>query len=111
MLLSVGKIQPLATSVVSAGVVSGFSRTSLEPVNLGDIGMVERGEDLGFALEPGKVGVRGQRVRQYLDRDRAFQVHVGCPVHFTHTAGTDKGGDLVRADACAGGQRHLARIL
>ena len=80
--------------------MSGFSRTSLEPVNLGDIGMVERGEDLGFALEPYRI--RGQRRRQNLDRYVAFQLAVARAVDLAHTAGAERRDDFVGPEAGAG---------
>ena len=40
-----------------------------QPVNGGNVRMIERGEQLGFALEPGNaIGVLGELFRQNLDR-------------------------------------------
>ena len=57
----------------------------LEPVDRGDVGMVQRGERLGFALETRQaVGVLRERVGQDLDRDVAIELRVGraktCPI-------------------------------
>jgi len=51
----------------------------LEPVNLRDVRMIERGQDLGFALEA------------------------------VHPAGADAGKHLVAADATSWFERHLRR--
>jgi hypothetical protein len=36
--------------------------------------------------------------------DEAFETRVGCPVHFSHAAGTERADDLVGAEASAGGE-------
>ena len=51
----------------------------LEPVNGGNVGVIERREDFRFALEPGQpVGVGRERGRQKLDGDLALQLRVGA---------------------------------
>jgi hypothetical protein len=46
----------------------------LEPVHVRDIGMIEPGEDLRFALAPGEpIGIVREKVRQDLDRDVTIQ--------------------------------------
>jgi hypothetical protein len=54
----------------------------LEPVNLGNIRVIERGQDLGLALETSQpVGVRDESRRQHLECDFAFERRVGGPIH------------------------------
>ena len=54
----------------------------LEPVDRGDVGMIQRRERLRLALEPRQAfGVSCERVRQDLDRDLAIQLRVRRPIH------------------------------
>ena len=79
----------------------------LEAVDRGDVGVLQLGEDLRLALEAGEaVGVRGERLRQDLDRDLALELRVGRPVDDAHAALAERGGDLVGAEARAD---HRAR--
>src|ERR1700694_5614477 len=69
--------------------------------------MVERGQDLGFALEAGHaLGVAGKRLGQNLQRNIALQLGVAGAVHLAHAAGTDGREDLVRAKSRTHCQRH-----
>ena len=74
--------------------------------------MVERGEHLRFALEPGEsFGVAGEGVRQDLDRDVAIQLGIARAIHLAHAAGPHGGEDLVRAEADARGWgRHFCSV-
>jgi hypothetical protein len=77
----------------------------------GDIGMVERGERLGLALEPRHpFRVARERVRQHLDRDVTLQPRVACTIHLAHSARAEQGNDVVGAEARAGAQGHLTTI-
>ena len=56
-----------------------------EPVDRGDVRMIQRRERLRLAFEPRQAfGVRGERVRQDLDRDLATSVvsvaRYTCPI-------------------------------
>ncbi len=74
----------------------------LEPVDRGDVGMIERRERLGLALEPRQAfGVRCERVRQDLDRDLAAKGRVRRPIHFAHSTDADAGDDFVDAESGA----------
>ena len=78
-----------------------------ETVDRGNIGMIQRGEDFGFALKARQpIGVSRQRRRQDLDGDLALQLRVGRPIHLPHAAFADFGGDLIRAETGAGSQGH-----
>ncbi len=69
--------------------------------------MVERGEQLGFALKPRKsIGIAGKRVRQDLDRDLALQPRIACAIHFSHSAAADQGDHFIRSETGAGGETH-----
>ena len=70
--------------------------------------MIQRGEGLGLAFEPREtLGVLGERVRQDLDRHLATQRRVRGPVDLPHAAFPERRGDLVHAEAGAGGQSQL----
>ena len=76
-----------------------------EAVDCGDVGMIQRGEHLGFALEPCQaVGVVRERLRQDLDRDVTIQLGVACAVDLTHSTLADRGDDFVDAEARAGAE-------
>ena len=79
----------------------------LEAVDDRDVGMIQRREDFGFALEPHQpLGVCRNGLRQDLDRDLPFQVRVSSAIHLTHAAHSDLGGDFIRAEAGASSERH-----
>ena len=85
---------------------------AFETIDRGDVGMVQRGEHLGLALEPGEtLRIRRDRFRQNLDRDGALQVGVGGPIHLSHATGAERRGYFVRAEPCPAGQGHEVRIL
>ena len=78
----------------------------------GDVRMVQRGEDFGFALEAREpIGIAGERLGQHLDRDLAFQLGVRRAIHLAHPAGADLGGDFVRAEAGAWSYSQWSRGL
>jgi hypothetical protein len=89
--------------------VSGISGTVLQPVDRGDVGMVERRQHFGFALEPRQpLGVRRDGRGQHLDGDLALQPRVGRAIHLAHAACPERAEHLVDADALSGRQRHRA---
>ena len=56
-----------------------------QPVDVPDVGMVQRGEDLGFALEAGQaVGISGERLGQDFERHVAVELRVAGAVDLTH---------------------------
>jgi hypothetical protein len=72
--------------------------------------MIQRREDFGLALKAHQsVGISGKRGRQDLDGDLTFQLRVRRPIHLPHAAFPDRRGDVVDADARAGGQGQLCR--
>jgi hypothetical protein len=59
----------------------------LQAVDSGNVGVVEGGEEAGFALEPGEaLGVRNERLWQELDRDCPAKVAVVGSVDLAHAA-------------------------
>ena len=75
-------------------------------IELADVGVIERRNSAGFALEPlfGVVLV-GEMLRKNLDRDRSFKPGVAGAVDFAHAAGTDRRADLVGAEFGSGIQQ------
>ena len=73
-----------------------------QAIDVRDVRMVERGEDLRFALEPGEaIGIVGEGIRQHLHRDVAIELGVARAIHLAHAAFADLRGDLIRAKASA----------
>ena len=85
---------------------------SFQPVNRGDVGMIERGEQFGFALEPGEaIGVRGHSGRQHLDGHRALQAGVGGLVDLAHASFADLSGDFVDAETETGRESQQVGVI
>ena len=75
----------------------------LEPVNVRDVGMIEGGQHLGLALEAREpFGIRGERLREDLDRDVASELRVLRPVNLSHASRAERREDLVGSEARAG---------
>jgi hypothetical protein len=69
--------------------------------------MVQQGEHFCFALEPREpIVVSGDRRRQNLDRDLAFQSGIGGPIHLPHPTFADLRGDFVDSEASARSEGH-----
>ena len=66
--------------------------------------MIQGRERLRFAFKPRQAfRIRGERVRQDLDRDLAPKRRVCCPIDLPHPAFADWRGDFVNAETGAGG--------
>ena len=77
-----------------------------EVVDGHDVGVGQRGDGLGFALEAGQaVGVFGDLGRQDLDGDDAVECVAGL-VDLAHASGADGLEDLVVTQTCAGLDIH-----
>jgi hypothetical protein len=88
----------------------GHARALLQPVDGGDVGVVQRGQRARLPVEPRQsILILCHRLRQDLDGHGAAQVGVGGAVHLTHATDTDLRGNLVRTDSGTRGQRHAAR--
>ena len=73
-----------------------------EPVDLGDVRMVQRGERPRLAREAGQLfRTRGKRRRQDLDRDVAIERRVARAVDLAHPARTERADDFVGTQALA----------
>ena len=80
----------------------------LDAVDLCDVRVVERGQQLGLPLEPGQpIGIGGEDVPEQLEGDVAVQPRVAGAIHFAHPARAEDAGDLeVPREPVARGQRH-----
>jgi hypothetical protein len=79
----------------------------LEAVDRGDVGVLQLGEELRFALEAREtLGVGGECLGQDLDRDLAPELRVGRPVDDPHPALAERAGDLVGSEAASGRETH-----
>jgi hypothetical protein len=85
----------------------------LETVNRGDVRMIQRGEDFGFAPEPAEaLDIRRELIRKHFDGDSPLQIRIAGAVDLAHPAFAELSGDFVWAEASARGERHRsARIL
>ena len=69
-----------------------------ETVDRADVRMIERCENVGFALEAREpVGIDGEELRKDLERDVAIELCVARTIDLAHAAGADSANDLVRA--------------
>src|SRR5262245_64507347 len=69
------------------------------PVDAADVRMVQRGEHLGFALEPGEaIGIEREGFGEDLQGDVAIQRGVARTIDFAHAARAERGEDLVAAE-------------
>ncbi len=76
-------------------------------VKRADVRMIQAGNNLGLALEAlAAYRVVSKMRRKNLDSDGAVQARVSRPIHFPHSASTQRSDDLVRAQPRAVGQRH-----
>jgi hypothetical protein len=81
-----------------------------EAVDLRDVRMVQRREQLRLALEPGEpLGIVRERLEQHLDRNRAFEPRVARSINFSHATDTKRSGDFVGPHRIAGFELHLVR--
>ncbi len=70
--------------------------------------MIQRGEQLRFALEPREaIGIGCERVRQDFDSDFATEPGVASPIDLSHAADAEGVDDLVDAQPCSGRESHV----
>ena len=82
-----------------------------EPVDLGDVPMIERGEHLRLPLETRQaLGIAGNGWRQDFDRDQAIQRCIAGFVDLAHAARADSGRDLIRTNAPALERCHALAV-
>ena len=83
----------------------------LEPVNLRDVRVIERCEQLRLTLEPGEpFGIRREQIRQHFDRDLAIEARVPCAIDFAHAALAEDAEDFIRTETGTCGKRHGLRV-
>ncbi len=88
----------------------GWRRTGvLETVDVSDVRVVERRQNVRLAAESGKaLRIERESLGERLERDFAVELEVTRAVDLSHAAGPDGADDLVGPDARAGGERHAA---
>src|SRR5262249_49005641 len=75
-----------------------------------DMWMSQGGEDRGLQLETCQtIRIAGKRSGKYLDCDIASEPRVAGAIDLAHTAGSDKGANLVHSQASSGRQLHSGR--
>src|SRR4029078_9371951 len=73
-------------------------------MNVRDVRMVQRCEDLRLPLEAGEaIRIVGEGIGEDFQRDVAIQLCVAGAIHLAHAARTEGGEDFVRAEMSAGG--------
>ena len=76
-------------------------------VDAADVGMVERRDRAGLALEAcPQIGIAANVTRQDLDRDRTVQPRVAGFVDLAHPAGAERADDFIRTEPCARVEGH-----
>ena len=91
--------------------VSLSSGAFLEAVELRDVLVVQRCEDLCLTLKPRNAfGIVSEVVRENLDRDVAAQLRVACAIHLAHPTRTKVELYLVHADTRARSKGHFAGL-
>ena len=87
-------------------------RVLLDAVDRRDVRMIQRGEHLRFAREPGEaIRIGGEQVGQDFDRDAAIELGVARPVDLTHASDTQGRDDFIGTQLGTDGQGHRAGIL
>ena len=89
----------------------GGTAAVLDAVDVGNVRMIERRENLGFTLEPHQaLRIGGHAGGQHLDRNVALQARIAGAIHLTHPTRADRRFDAIGADARARRQRHGATL-
>ena len=79
-----------------------------QPVDHGDIEMVQRRQYPGLAAEARKsFRISGQRVREHFDGCLTIELSIASAIHLAHATRAKRGEDFVGAEFFAGGDRHL----
>ena len=79
----------------------------LKAIDACDVRMVQRREELGFALEPSKsLFVLCELVRQDFDRDFAIELRVTCAVHLAHPTFADRRANFIGSQPSSGVEGH-----
>ena len=79
----------------------------LQAVDSRDVRMVERGEQFRFTLKARQaIRILRERLGQNFDGDVALQLRVARAIDLAHSAGANRGEDVVDAEPGAGSERH-----
>ena len=74
-----------------------------QPVDVPDVGMVQRGENFGLTLKPGEtIRIVREGLRQHLERHVPVELRISRSIYLAHAAFADLGGDLVGTEGGAG---------
>jgi hypothetical protein len=80
-------------------------------IEVRDVGVIERRENLGLSLEPGDaIRIADDGIGEDLDRDVAIEPGIAGAVHLSHAAFAEGGQDFVRPESRAGRQCHRAGL-
>ncbi len=72
---------------------------AFDAINRRNIVMIERRENLRFALKAGHTfGVIGERGRQDFQRELAAEIRIGGAIHLAHPSHAQRGDDFIRPD-------------
>ena len=89
----------------------GHALAFFEPVDTRDVGMIQRGKGLRFALEAREpIGVVCKGFGQELDCDISVQLRIARAIYLAHAPGPQGGKDFVRPNACAGVEGQTGAI-
>ena len=84
----------------------------IKAVNSADVGMVQRGEDLGLPAESGEpLGIVRERGRKDFQRDVATELGVRRAIDLPHAAAANQRQNLITAETGACGQGHESRAI
>ncbi len=90
---------------------SRSSGAFLEAVELRDVLVVQRGEDLCLTLKPRHaIGIVGEVVRENLDGDVAAKLRVARAIDLAHSTRAKPALYLVHTDTSARGEGHFAGL-
>src|SRR5215208_6505769 len=84
---------------------------SMNSVHSQDVRVVEGGCGGRLLLKPSANRCVGERVAKDLDRNRAIQSRITCPIHLAHAARSEQAVDLVGTQAGATVQGHGREII
>jgi hypothetical protein len=83
----------------------------LQPIDGGDVRMVQRGEHLGLALEAAQaVRIEGEQLGQHLQRDITIQPGIARAIDLAHAADANGHDDFILTEPAPGRQRHLCEL-
>ncbi len=84
--------------------------TLFEAVDLRDVRVIERGQELRFALETREpIRVARERFEQDLDRDLPVEPRITGSIHLAHAARAERRHDFNGTEAGAGRETHATR--